>query len=58
VLKETNFKLVLQTCNLSVGIGLNAQFTTNGICAKNNTHTYVAQTSVGTEVVGYCRGPY
>jgi len=32
-------------CNLSVGIVLNVWFTTNGMCAKNNTHMYVARTS-------------
>ena len=30
-------------CNLSVGIALNVRFTTNRMCAKNNTHIYVAQ---------------
>jgi len=25
-------------CNFSVGVALNVQFTTNGMCAKNNTH--------------------
>jgi len=24
-------------CNLSAGVGLNARFTTNGMCAKNHT---------------------
>ena len=32
-------------CNLSVGVTLNVRFTTNGMCAKNNTHIYVARTS-------------
>jgi len=32
-------------CNLSVGVALNMWFTTNGMCAKNNTHIYVARTS-------------
>ena len=31
--------------NLSVGFALNVQFTMNGICVKNNTHIYAAQTS-------------
>jgi len=32
-------------CNLSVGVALNVWFTTNGMCAKNNIHIYVARTS-------------
>ena len=32
-------------CNLSVVFALNAWFTMNGMCAKNNTNIYVAQTS-------------
>ena len=28
-------------CNLSVGVVLNAQFTGNRMCAKNNTHIYM-----------------
>jgi len=32
-------------CNLFVGVALNARFTTNGMCAKNNTRTYVARTT-------------
>ena len=28
-------------CNLSVGVALNVQFTTNEKCALNNTHTYM-----------------
>jgi len=32
-------------CNLSVGVALNVWFTANGMCAKNNTHIYVARTS-------------
>jgi len=32
-------------CNLSVGVVLNAQFTGNRMCAKNNTHIYVAWTA-------------
>jgi len=32
-------------CNLSVGVALNVRFTTNGMCAKNNTNRYVARTS-------------
>jgi len=28
-------------CNLSVDIVLNVQFTMNGMCMKNKTHTYV-----------------
>ena len=31
--------------NLSAGVALNVQFTTNGMCAKYNTHIYVARTS-------------
>jgi len=29
-------------CNLLVGAVLNVRFTTNGMCAKNNTHRFVA----------------
>jgi len=32
-------------CNLSVAVALNVLFTTNGMCANNNTHVYVTQTS-------------
>jgi len=34
-------------CNLSVDVTLNVRFTTNGMCAKNNTHilVYALQTS-------------
>ena len=32
-------------CNLSSGVALNARFTTNGMCEKNNTHMYVVRTS-------------
>jgi len=32
-------------CNLSVGAALNVIFTMNRMCAKNNTHIYVAWTS-------------
>ena len=32
-------------CNLSVGVALNVRFTTNGMCAKNNTDISVARTS-------------
>ena len=32
-------------CKLSVRVALNVRFTTNGICAKNHTHIYVARTS-------------
>jgi len=32
-------------CNLSVDVALNVLFTTNEMCAKNNTHIYVARTS-------------
>jgi len=32
-------------CNLSAGITLNVRFTTNEMCAKNNTHLYVVWTS-------------
>jgi len=31
---------VWNCCNLSTGVALNARFTTNGTCAKNNT-TYI-----------------
>ena len=31
--------------NLSVDVALNVRFTTNGMCAKNNTDKYVARTS-------------
>jgi len=31
--------------NLSVDVALNVQFITNRMCAKNNTHIYVSQTS-------------
>jgi len=32
-------------CYLSVGVALNVRFTTNGMCAKNNTHIHAAPTS-------------
>jgi len=32
-------------CNLSAGVALNVCFTTNEMCAKNNTHIYVVRTS-------------
>jgi len=32
-------------CNLSFGVALNVRFTTNGMCANNNTHIYGARTS-------------
>jgi len=32
-------------CNLSGGVALNVWFTTNRMCMKNNTTTYVARTS-------------
>jgi len=32
-------------CTLSVGVVVHVLFTTNGMGAKNNTHTYVARTS-------------
>jgi len=32
-------------CNLSVDVVLKVRFTTNGMCAKSNTHIYVARTS-------------
>jgi len=44
-------------CNLSVGVALNVRFTTNGMCAKNNTHTYVARTSIiewSRRAISYC----
>jgi len=44
-------------CNLSTGIVLNAQFTTNRMCANNNTHIYVAWRSNNRVVVArdlYC----
>jgi len=34
-----------QCCSLLVGVVLNARFTTNGMCAKNNTYIDVAWTS-------------
>ena len=40
-------------CNLSVGIALNVWFTMNGMCAKNNTHIYVARTS-NNRVIAAC----
>jgi len=39
------FHADLRCCNLSGGVALNVRFTTNGMCAKNNTHIYVARTS-------------
>jgi len=39
------FRLIAYCCNLSVGVAFNVRFTTNGMCAKNNTHIYVARTS-------------
>jgi len=36
---------ILYGCNLSVGIVLNARFTTNGMRVKNNTHIHAARTS-------------
>jgi len=38
-------------CNLSVGVALNALFTTNGMRAKNNTHIYAARTSNNRVIV-------
>jgi len=38
-------------CNLSAGVALNARFTTNGMCAKNNTRIYVARKSNNTVIV-------
>ena len=38
-------RLVENCCNLSAGVALNVQFTTNGMCVKNNTPIYVARTS-------------
>jgi len=32
-------------CNLSVNVVLNVRFTTNKMCVKNKTHTYVPRTS-------------
>ena len=32
-------------CKLLVGVALNARFTTNGMCVKNNANIYVARTS-------------
>jgi len=43
--------------NLSVGVTLNVQFATNGMCVKNKTPTYAAQTSkhrVSMVCVLYC----
>jgi len=45
------FKLIFSNsknfscCNLSAGVAQNARFTTNGMCAKNNTHINVERTS-------------
>jgi len=38
-------------CNLSIGIVLNVWFTMNGMCAKNNTHIYVARTRSSNRVI-------
>jgi len=35
----------------SVGVALNVRFTTNTMCAKNNTHMYVVQTSNKSDFV-------
>jgi len=40
-------------CNLSVGVALNVRFTMNGMCAKNNTHIYVARTSNNRVIVAW-----
>jgi len=32
-------------CNHSAGVALNARFTTNGMCSKNNSDIYVAPTN-------------
>jgi len=39
--------------NLSVGIALNIWFTTNGICAKTNTHICVTRTSNNRVIVAH-----
>jgi len=44
-------------CNLSVGVAFNVRFTTNGMCAKNNTHIYMARTSKNSVLMAcdlYC----
>jgi len=45
VFRRVELNLEQWCCNLSVGVALNVWFTTNGMCAKNNIHTYVARTS-------------
>jgi len=40
-------------CNLSAGVALNVKFTTNEMCAKNNTHIYVARSS-SNRVIAVC----
>jgi len=55
-LKSSSFVLFI-CCNLSVGVSLNVRFTTNGMCAKNNTHIYVTRTSNNRVIVArdlYC----
>ena len=33
-------------CNLSADVALNVQFTTNGMCTKNNTHMWHEQAKI------------
>jgi len=40
-------------CNLSAGVALNVEFTTNGMFAKNNTHVYAARTSNNRVIVAW-----
>jgi len=43
--RRSAFKKEEYCCKLSVSVALNVRFTTNGMCAKNYTHIYVARTS-------------
>jgi len=38
-------------CNLSVGVALNVWFTTNGMCANNNTNIHAVRTSNNRVIV-------
>ena len=42
---DTEVMRTVSCGNVSVGVALNVRFTTNGMCAKNNTHVYEARTS-------------
>jgi len=33
-------------CNLSVDVVVNVRFTTNEMCAKNNTHIYMGEQTI------------